>query len=67
MAVTLTLVFVFLNGKWIETSPEELYEMARSVAQSKPQNRDKVLDLLVRYFNLSLVELSVALEHGQSS
>ena len=62
MAATLTLVFVFLNDKWIETKPEELYEMARSVAESKPQNRDKVLDLLVKYFNLSIIDRTAALD-----
>lgn len=56
MAVTLTLVFLFFNKKWLETSPYELYQMAQAVAESKPENRDKVLDLLVKYFNVSLVD-----------
>jgi hypothetical protein len=47
MAVTLTLIFLFFNNKWLETSQYELYEMANAVAKSKPENRDKVLDLLV--------------------
>ena len=60
MAVTLTLIFLFFNNKWLETSPYELYEMANAVAKSKPESRDKVLDLLVRYFNISLVNLPVS-------
>lgn len=56
MAVTLTLVFFFQNNKWLDTSPRELYEMARAVATSKPENRDKVVNLLVKYFNISLVD-----------
>ncbi|HEY5235657.1 MAG TPA: type II toxin-antitoxin system death-on-curing family toxin, partial [Rhabdochlamydiaceae bacterium] len=55
MAVTLTLVFLYFNGKWLETPPDELYRMACAVAESKSQNRDKVINLLVAYFNLSLV------------
>lgn len=56
MAVTLTLVFLFFNNKWLETSPYELYKMATAVAKSKPENRDKVIDLLVKYFNAGLVD-----------
>lgn len=66
MAITLTLVFLFLNGRWIETSPDELYKMACAVAESKPRNRSKVLDLLVSYFNVSLVDHSDALQRVQS-
>lgn len=62
LAVTLTLVFFFLNDKWLETPPEELYKMARAVAESKPENREKVLDLLVKYFNGALVDRSSAIK-----
>jgi death on curing protein len=56
MAVTLTLIFFYFNDKWVETSPDDLYKMACAVATSNPQNRDMVIDLLVRYFNVSLVD-----------
>ena len=57
MAVALTLVFLYINGKWVQTSPDDLYQMARWVAQSQAQNRDKVIDILVTYFNKSLIAL----------
>lgn len=58
MAVTLTLVFLFINGKWINTKPLMLYDIARAVAKSDPKNREKVIDILVHDFNSKLIDVS---------
>ena len=55
MAVTLTLVFMHINGKWLEIHPNKLYELATSVAQSSPANRDKVIQLIKAVFNKFVV------------
>jgi death on curing protein len=46
MAVTLTLVFLFINGYWIKAEPEELYDVALDVARSKPNQKDAIMDAL---------------------
>lgn len=58
MAVTLTLIFLYFNGKWIDASPYELYEVACNVAASDPRERDSQIDQMVRYLNKHLVNRS---------
>ncbi|HJP95976.1 MAG TPA: type II toxin-antitoxin system death-on-curing family toxin [Candidatus Saccharimonadales bacterium] len=50
MAVTLTLVFFYTNKRWIHATPEELYLIACKVAESKPQDKDIVHELLTETF-----------------
>lgn len=43
IAVTTLLVFLDLNGKWIEADREELYNFAKWVAASPPEAKDEVI------------------------
>lgn len=36
MAVTLILVFFFLNKRWLDVRPEQLYKIACNVAEDAP-------------------------------
>jgi len=50
MAVTVTLVFFFRNKRWLNISPEELYEIARDVAESDPKQRKRIESALIATF-----------------
>lgn len=53
IAVTTTLVFLFLNNEWMTIQPQKLYNLAIWVAQSDPDVRDAVIaglnELIDRY------------------
>lgn len=50
MAVTLTAVFCFVNKRWINIPPFQLYELANSVAKSHTDDREKIHKILVAIF-----------------
>lgn len=50
MAVTTTLLFLFKNDHWLEIEPMVLYEIAIRVADSKPQEKDKIITILKDFF-----------------
>ena len=50
MAVTLTMVFCFINKRWINMSSEEMYRIANLVARSHSKDRDKVHIILQTLF-----------------
>lgn len=54
VAVTSLLTFLFLNEKWLETPPDELYEMAVNVAKSNPKYKDGILSLLKNFIDKNL-------------
>jgi len=56
MAVTITLVFVFKNDRWIDISPEDLYKIATVVAKSRPIDHDEVIKTLKITFKQNLSE-----------
>ncbi|MBI1954784.1 MAG: type II toxin-antitoxin system death-on-curing family toxin [Acidobacteria bacterium] len=44
LALTALLVFLFLNGKWLSVSPDQLYEFSISVAGSDARGKDLILE-----------------------
>lgn len=54
MAVTLTLVFLYKNSAWIDASPDDLYKIACSVAESSPDRKDYVLKVLTDFIHTNL-------------
>lgn len=50
MAVTLTAVFLYFNGQWLDVSPLALYKIATVVADSKSQERQAIVNILDRFF-----------------
>lgn len=55
IAVTTLLVFLSLNGKWIEVSDQELYNFAVWVASSPPQVIDQTVDAIKNFIDKNLV------------
>lgn len=49
VAVTSLLVFLHINGFWLETTPDELYRIAVWVAESIPVTKDGVCKALVDF------------------
>ncbi|HSX33465.1 MAG TPA: type II toxin-antitoxin system death-on-curing family toxin [Candidatus Saccharimonadales bacterium] len=58
MAVTLTTLFFFVNKRWIDVTPLGLYEIARVVAESRPEQRDTVHTILLVFFRDHQVALN---------
>ncbi|MBU1032842.1 MAG: type II toxin-antitoxin system death-on-curing family toxin [Patescibacteria group bacterium] len=56
IACVATMVTLSLNGKWLETDWENLYEIAVSVAQSKSGDRSEVLKSLTDFIQGSIVK-----------
>ncbi len=56
MAVTLMLVFLYKNGFWLKSSPEKLYDLALSVANSMPRDKETVVSLIKKVFIESITE-----------
>lgn len=50
MAVTIMLVFLYKNRRWLDVSPDELYELAKAVAESSAASKDGVVDVLKKVF-----------------
>lgn len=57
MAVTLTMVFCFINGKWMDASPLGLYKIANMVAESDPRDKDEVILGLAKFIKNHLTDL----------
>ncbi len=56
MAVTSLLVFLYLNGRWLEAKPRELYRLARRTAISDRRRKDRELKRLYRFLRRRLVD-----------
>jgi death-on-curing protein len=50
MAVSTSLVFLYVNNYWLKVAPEVLYEIALRVAKSKPGDKDEILIILSSFF-----------------
>lgn len=50
MAITITLLFLFINKKWLTVSPDGLYKIACNVAESSANDRNRVLEELNEFF-----------------
>jgi len=50
MAVTLTSVFFFINGRWLNIPDDFLYRMATDVAKSKRGDKERMQRALRRMF-----------------
>lgn len=60
MAVMVLLVFLYLNKKWITITPDDLYVLAKNVANSQPQDREYTVNMLKATIKS---HLTVLLEH----
>ncbi len=56
-AVVLTVVFLILNNKMLNVSPDSLYDLACIVAKSQASDRDIVIEEVSIIFKKSLIDL----------
>lgn len=57
IAVTILLVFLFLNKKWFSATNEEIYEIAVDVAKSSPRLKKGIVGLIKDFIENNLVNL----------
>jgi len=57
VAVTSLLVFLYLNGLWLKTPPDELYRLAVWVAESLPITKDGVCKALTDFVRKKMIEI----------
>jgi death-on-curing protein len=62
IACTTMFTFLLLNGKWIETSWENLYETARNVANQSPENRKETLKHLLEFVQGNIRDIDFELK-----
>lgn len=55
IALTALLVFLFLNGKWLVASQDDLYAFAIGVAASDARRKDSVVEDIRRFLEAHLV------------
>lgn len=60
MAVTLTIVFFYINKRWLDVPPRALYKIAKDVAESNPREREMMQKALVAFFKEYTIPLSDA-------
>ena len=46
IAITTLIFFLVQNGKWLSTSNEDIYKFACKVAESKPEERSDIMNLI---------------------
>ncbi len=54
IATTALLVFLYLNGQWLESEQQGIYEWAVKVAESSSQEREKILQELTKWLQKNL-------------
>jgi prophage maintenance system killer protein len=57
IAVATVFFFLARNGKWIRVDPFTLYQFVKSVAESKPNSRKKVIIKVRNFFKSNTVKL----------
>lgn len=56
LAITITWTFLFENDKWLEIPTDDLYELSKAVAKSKPEAKDMVLEIIRKGFKEYMVD-----------
>lgn len=59
-AVILTMIFLFINSKWLTMSPEEMYDLSLKVASSNSLDSAKSYNTILAAFRESIIEYSHA-------
>lgn len=59
IAMTTLLIFLYKNSKWINIDNKRLYALTKSVAESLPQNKKKVVQLLEQMIRVYIADLNL--------
>jgi death-on-curing family protein len=46
IAITTLILFLVQNGKWLSTSNDDIYQFACEVAESRPEERTEIMNLI---------------------
>jgi death-on-curing protein len=57
IAVTTTLYFLYKNGRWLKIDNQELYNLARWVADSNPKVKNETVKAVERLLKTHLVKI----------
>lgn len=57
MAVMLTLTFCYVNHRWAQVKPDDLYMVACDVAASGPKDRDQMIERLRKFFAAAMTAI----------
>lgn len=55
-AVILTMIFLYINGKWLTLSPDEMYELSLKIASSDPRQEGAQFAELLDIFQKRIVD-----------
>ena len=58
IAITTVLVFLQMNGKWIEADLQELYNFSKWVAESPAAFKDEVVSAVEKFIRTHLLKLT---------
>lgn len=56
IAVTVLLIFLYLNKKWIKADETEFYNFARLVAQSLPEMKNQMIESIENFIKKRLID-----------
>lgn len=56
IAVMTLLLFLVRNGKWLDTNPDQLYNMAVEIARSSPKKKDLILEKVRIFLEKGIVD-----------
>lgn len=59
IATVSLLVFLFINGHWLDSGKAEMTDMALEVAKSKPNQRDEFLEKIKNWIKDYIVKLDI--------
>ncbi len=59
-AVILTMIFLFINGRWLKMSPDEMYDLSLKVAGSDSSSASESYDLILQEFQKTAVDTNKA-------
>jgi hypothetical protein len=57
MAITVLLVFLHKNKRWINVDTQELYNFTIWVAQSPPRLKDETVKAIEKFIKMYLIDL----------
>jgi death-on-curing family protein len=58
IAVTSLLTFLLLNKFWLKAESLEIYQFAKSVAESQAKDKDKIIPIIEKFVKIRLIKLN---------
>ena len=58
IAMTTLFVFLYLNGKWLKSDPQELYNFTVWIAQSPPRFKKETVQAIEKFLRTHLIKLT---------